>query len=184
MLTGNEHFLYNGVPINRLLLDFWAWQASDLLSNTLRGALAEFIVATALDIDTSDSRINFNEYDLLYGDTRIEVKSAAYLQTWERDYFSRISFSIRQTHPASALLWSDGDMDRRSEIYVFCLFASKDRETANPMMLEQWVFYVVKTADINSILGNQRTVSISTIKTLPHIECTYEDLKRAVDSMT
>ena len=159
MLTGNEHFLYNGVPINRLLLDFWAWQASDLLSNTLRGALAEYIVATALDIDSEDSRTGFYEYDLLYGDTRIEVKSSAYLQTWERD------------------------ADRRSDIYVFCLFTEKDRASANPMLLEQWTFYVVRTDDINRILGSQKTASLSTLESLPHIECTYEDIRTAVDQL-
>lgn len=48
-LTGDEHFTYEGSPINRLLNDFWAWQASDLLTNSIRGALAEYIVATALE---------------------------------------------------------------------------------------------------------------------------------------
>ena len=184
MLTGNEHFMYNGSPINRLLLDFWAWQASDLLSNTLRGALAEYIVATALDIDTASERENWYEYDLLYGDTRIEVKSSAYLQSWERDGFSRISFSISPSRPYTTSLWNDDDISRHSDIYVFCLFASKDRDTADPMQLEQWEFYVVKTADIDATLGSQRSVSLSTIKTLPHICCTYDDLKRAIDKLS
>lgn len=183
MLTGNEHFLFNGVPINRLLLDFWAWQASDLLSNTLRGALAEYIVATALDIDTSDSRKGFYEYDLLYGKTRIEVKSSAYLQSWERDGYSRISFNIYQSHPASAVNWEDFDADRRSDIYVFCLFTEKDRDKANPMLLEQWTFYVVKTSDINQILGSQKTASLSTLEMLPHIVCTYDDIRSAIDQL-
>ena len=189
MLTGNEHFLYNGVPINRLLLDFWAWQASDLLSNTLRGALAEYIVATALDIDTKGSRTGFFEYDLLYGDIRIEVKSSAYLQTWERDGFSRISFNIYQSHPASAMNVMDYESEPSSappgaDIYVFCLFNEKDRDTANPMLLEQWTFYVVRTDDINRILGSQKTASLSTLESLPHIECTYEDIRSAVDSLS
>jgi len=36
--------------------DFWRWSASDLLSNALRGVLAEFIVARALGIDTTAAR--------------------------------------------------------------------------------------------------------------------------------
>lgn len=43
-LTGNEHFRYNDMPIGKLLSDFWAWNASDLFNNTLRGSLAEFYV--------------------------------------------------------------------------------------------------------------------------------------------
>ena len=38
-LTGNEHFTYDGMPVGILLNDFWAWNSSDLLNNTLRGAL-------------------------------------------------------------------------------------------------------------------------------------------------
>lgn len=182
-LTGNEHFLYDGVPINRLLLDFWSWQSSELFSNTLRGALAEYIVATALDIDSDASRVNWYEYDLLYGNTRIEVKSSAYLQSWEREGFSRISFTIYPARPVTASLWDDDDISRHSDVYVFCLFKSKDRETANPMMLEQWDFFVVKTSDIDKKLGSQRTVTISTIKSLPHIQCTYEDLRKSVDAV-
>ena len=183
MLTGNEHFTNNGTPINRLLLDFWSWQASDLLSNTLRGALAEYIVATALDIDASSERTSWYEYDLLYGDTRIEVKSSAYLQSWERDGFSRISFSIYPSRPYTTSIWNDYDISRHSDIYVFCLFTSKDRDTANPMLLEQWDFYVVRTADIDATLGTQKSVSLSTLETLPHKRCAYDDLKRAIDSM-
>ena len=139
-LTGNERFLYNGIPINRLLLDFWSWQSSELLSNTLRGALAEYIVATALDIDSENSRVNWYEYDLLYGGCRIEVKSSAYLQSWERDGFSRISFNIYPSRPVTASVWDDDDISRHSDVYVFCLFKSRDRELADPMMLEQWDF--------------------------------------------
>ena len=51
-LTGNEYFSYDDKPTGKLLADFWAWNSSDLLNNTLRGALAEFIVATALELNT------------------------------------------------------------------------------------------------------------------------------------
>lgn len=182
-LTGNEPFLYKGAQINRQILDFWSWQSSELLSNTLRGALAEYIVATALDIDEKTSRANWYEYDLLYGNTRIEVKSSAYLQSWEREGLSRISFTIYPARPTTASIWDSDDISRHSDIYVFCLFKSKDRETANPMMLEQWDFYVVKTDDINNHLGKQRTVSISTITSLPHIKCSYNELRQSVDSV-
>lgn len=182
-LTGDEHFTFNGVPINRLLNDFWSWQASDLLSNTLRGALAEYIVATALDIDTSECRNNWFEYDLLYNGTRIEVKSSAYLQSWERDGFSRISFTIYPARPVTVSLWDDSDISRHSDVYVFCLFGCKDREIANPMRLEQWDFFVVSTDEINNALGSQRTVSVNTLRTLRHIECNYGHLKDSVETV-
>jgi hypothetical protein len=47
--TGNEQFLNAGSDVCTLR-DFWAWAYSDLIGNTERGRLAEFIVAMALGI--------------------------------------------------------------------------------------------------------------------------------------
>lgn len=55
-LSGNEQFIFGNMPIGKILTDFWAWNSSDLLNNTLRGALAEFIVASALELDTDVCR--------------------------------------------------------------------------------------------------------------------------------
>lgn len=52
-----------GSPVT--LGDFWAWAYSDLLDNTLRGALAEYIVATALGVNEG-VRVNWDPYDLAY----------------------------------------------------------------------------------------------------------------------
>lgn len=64
VLTGDEHLKYDGMPINRLLSDFWKWNSSDLLNNTMRGAFAEFIIASALDIDLTTPHIDWEDYDI------------------------------------------------------------------------------------------------------------------------
>jgi hypothetical protein len=67
------------------LLDFWQWAYSDLLSNTNRGRLAEFIVARALSLGLTDVRIEWDAVDLVTPTgVKVEVKSAAYLQSWWR----------------------------------------------------------------------------------------------------
>jgi hypothetical protein len=43
-------------PVGATVADFWGWSRSDLLDNTERGVLAEFIVATALDIPADGVR--------------------------------------------------------------------------------------------------------------------------------
>ena len=48
LLTGNEPLTENGNRLGPSLIDFWRWSISDLVDNTTRGALAEFIVACAL----------------------------------------------------------------------------------------------------------------------------------------
>jgi len=61
--------------------DFWAWAYSDILSNTNRGVFAEHLVAHALGAD-AEVRVEWDAYDCLYKGEGIEVKSAAYLQSY------------------------------------------------------------------------------------------------------
>lgn len=56
--SGNEQFL-NAGDNTYTLRDFWSWAYSDLVGNTERGKLAEYIVAMALNI-TQDVSISWN----------------------------------------------------------------------------------------------------------------------------
>lgn len=47
-LNGNEAFTLHGSNTSIILQDFWRWAYSDLLNNTHRGVLAEFLVHSAL----------------------------------------------------------------------------------------------------------------------------------------
>lgn len=165
--TGNEHFSFNGMPAGFLLNDFWAWQASDLLNNTLRGVLAEFIVATAMGNDISQARQDWDAYDLLYENRwRVEVKSSARLQSWEQKSPSKVQFSIRPTRAWSAEEGYSETVVRQSDVYVFCLFACEYRETANPLILDQWEFYILPTFVLNEECGDQRSISLSQLLSL------------------
>jgi len=74
-------------------MDFWKLSVSDLLSNTTRGTLAEFIVAMAMDIDLSNFREEWDAYDLeTKNGIKIEVKTSAYLQSWFQKNYSKIIF--------------------------------------------------------------------------------------------
>ena len=99
LLIGDEPISAgNGRPIAHLA-DFWAWMGSDLLHNAFRGQLAEFLVFRALGCK-ADTRPGWGEYDLLTPEgVPVEVKSAAYLQSWEQVRPSTIQFSIRPAKP-------------------------------------------------------------------------------------
>lgn len=160
--TGNEHFSSEGMPAGYLLTDFWAWQASDLLNNTLRGVLAEFIVAKALGLDTSGARQDWDAYDLLAdGQWRIEVKSSAYLQSWEQQESSRLQFGIRPTRAWSPEAGFAGEVMRRSDLYVFCVFGCRERSEADPLNFDQWEFYILPTFVLNDSCGEQQSISLS-----------------------
>ena len=92
--TGKEPIMGpNGNSIGKLL-DFWQWAHSDLVANTERGAIAEYLVACALGVQ-NNTRISWDKYDLLSPEgISIEVKASGYLQTWEQKQLSSITFGI------------------------------------------------------------------------------------------
>lgn len=160
---------------------FYKWAYGDLLTNTQRGILAEYIVATALGID-SKSRIEWDEYDLEYNNLRVEVKSSAYIQAWEQKKHSVIRFAIGEK-----LKWDNDKRtkvpERNCDLYVFCLFDHKDRETADPTNLNQWTFYIVPTKLLNEKLGNQKSLSLSTLESLGIKRTYYKYIRKIVDNM-
>ena len=183
-LTGNEHFTYEGMPVGVLLNDFWAWNSSDLLNNTLRGALAEFIVASALEIDTNISRQDWTAYDLLSpGGRKIEVKCSAYLQSWNPKRISEIRFSIRPTRAWDAENGDSDTVERWSDLYVFCLYASKD-QSETPLHLEQWEFYVLPTAVLDARCPKQKSISLNSLLSLSPTKVTYEGLQETIENIS
>ena len=86
-MTGNERFTVNGHELDISMCDFWRWAYSDMSNNINRSVLAEYIVASALGnagVTIEATRIMWRPYDLLSQDGyRVEVKSAAYVQSWD-----------------------------------------------------------------------------------------------------
>jgi hypothetical protein len=149
MLTGNEHFTFEGTPTGSLLRDFWAWQSSGLLNNTLRGVMAEFIVGNALGV-LDEHRETWEPYDLTYKGKRIEVKTSSSVQEWEQESPSPLTFSIASKD--------------NNDMYIFCAHLESDRNKANPLILDQWLFFPALTSDIIEELGEQKTARIGTVQ--------------------
>ena len=190
--TGNEHIIFDGMPIGYLLRDYWAWNSSDLLNNTLRGSFCEFIVASALDLDLSDStNKDWGAYDVTFpfhwqscGNesdiVRIEVKSCSYLQSWEQSKLSNIIFSIRPTRAWDPISGYSGEVKRQSDVYVFCVYTVKDRAKADPLILDGWDFYVLPTRRLDDICGPQKSISLPSLLTLNPIRTNYSGIQCAI----
>jgi len=151
----NELFSFNNNDLDFKLLDFWSWNTSDLLNNAMRWKLAEFIIAKALWI-ANTFRIEWDEYDLVYNDLKIEIKSWAYIQSWEQDKYSNIVLTVKPTKDYN---WTD--FKRQSDIYIFAILSYKDAKTINPLKLEQWDFYIMKTSILNEKLWEQKTIGLN-----------------------
>ena len=83
---------------NHTVGDFWRWAYSDAMSNRNRFILAEFMVRVALDA-VDQPRLEWDRFDLQYRGAGVEVKSAAYLQSWQQDQLSAIRFDIARKVP-------------------------------------------------------------------------------------
>lgn len=140
--TGNEPLHCSGKPIGVTLLDFWRWNTSDIVSNSTRGALAEFIVANALGALLNCIRDEWQAFDLKTPDgITVEVKSAAFIQSWSQREYSRIQFNIPKTRAWNA----DTNLQelvskRQARVYVFALLAYKEKSSIDPLNLDQWQF--------------------------------------------
>lgn len=180
--TGEE--LFTGVEKGELTLkDFWQWSSSDLVSNATRGILAEFIVAFALGLNEG-VRNEWDPYDLKTDRSiKIEVKSAAYVQSWYQQKLSNITFNIQ---PTSSWDYKTNrftkEKKRQADVYVFCLLHNKNKKTINPMDLSQWTFYIVSTKKLDKECLNNKTISLSRLKKFNPKVCHFNELKKAIEN--
>ena len=177
---GTEEFRDGPTALGFDLLSFWRWSCSDLVNNTARGILAEYIVSRALGV-TDGCRIEWDAYDVVSPDgVKIEVKSAAYLQSWDQKKLSSITFSAPKT-----LGWDsrtneyDDEPKRQSDVYVFALLAHKDKATVDPTDVSQWQFFVVSTKVLNHLHPLQKSFGISSIRKMAEAVI-YSGLRNAI----
>lgn len=167
--------------------EFWRWALSDLLNNRNRGVLAEFIVAKLLEIPLTHPRIEWDCADLKYRERLIEVKSAAYIQSWHQaDERSTIQFDVspHSCWDGRTNTYREG-IKRWANLYIFTLFP---RDPLNPsrdiLDVSRWVFYVASTATLDESLGlTQKSVGLSTLIRICGEGATAESLKPTVDAI-
>jgi hypothetical protein len=181
MLSGGEPLHKDALPLDRTVRDFWRWAHSDLLSNALRGCLAEYLVAVALGVDTKPRR-EWVAWDLTSPEgIRVEVKSSAYVQSWFQRRLSTIAFGIGETtgwDPDTAE--SGKEKKRQADVYVFALLFRTERELVDPLDVDHWRFFVVSCADLNQHCAKQVDIRLSRVRALPHAEVPFEGLAEAI----
>ncbi len=144
-LTGRERFSDNAWSV----LDFWRWAFSDLRTNIVRGVLAEYIVARAVG-DPSSLREAWDNWDVTTATgITVEVKSSAYLQSWNQRKLSSIEFKgltgrewSAQTNELAA------DRTLRAQVYVFAVHTCREPDQYDPLKIEDWEFRVMSAAQL------------------------------------
>lgn len=168
--------------------EFWQWAMSDLLGNRNRGILAEYIVGKLIGADLSTPRLEWDCYDLVYGDHKIEVKSSAYIQTWHQpsDKRSTPQFGIAPHECWDARTNSNDKEKRRwADVYVFCVFpADRKSDSRDVLDLNQWRFYVAttKTLDMH-ITAETKSIGMTKVRQICGEPVLYSELKSKIDSL-
>jgi len=185
-LTGNEQFKNAGKK-DFSVLEFWQYGFSNLNSNVLRGALAEFLVENALkDKVKIEVRNPWGDYDVLTEDGRkIEVKCCSYIQDWDQDKLSNIIWSGLK---AKELYYSDAvkklselkSADYKSDVYILALFKHQDHSTLDILNMDQWCFYVLSKDKLKEITKNGNSVSLARLQKLNMEPCHFNSISTEI----
>ncbi len=187
-LTGNEEFTLHGKGAGITVLDFWRWAFSDLIDNTQRGVMAEFLVYSSLKPEyppPTQMRENWLPFDVTSpSGRRIEVKSAAYIQAWTpENIFAQIRFDI-----GKKLAWDNATATsatvakRNCDLYVFCLFTAKTKDVSL-LDLDYWDFYVLPTSVLDEKVPDQKGISLSSLLKLEPVKTEYAGLGAVIESI-
>ena len=178
--TGEEPVHANGAPLGGSLLDFWQWLASDLLANTTRGCLAEYLVAQAVGAAHNSVRSEWDAFDLETPDgVRVEVKSAAYVQSWAQRQHSTISFRVPKTRAWTAdTNVFESESRRQAQVYVFALL--HETEAPDPLNVLHWTFYVLPTVILDRRSRSQHSISLNSLKRESSGPVSYSTLRESI----
>lgn len=184
--SGLERFREGQSDLGFDLLSFWQWAGSDLVMNTARGVLAEYLVARAVGARRDDVRDGWAAYDLSTpSGTKLQVKSCAYLQSWPQKRASPIVFSIRPTRawdPKTGELAAEPTLE--ADVYVFALLAHEDKKTLDPMDVAQWRFYVASRTSIESHFPSEGSITLASLERQGIVEVPYSRLGDEVEGHT
>jgi len=178
-MDGSEAFTIMRKSAGFNLLEFWSWVLSDIYTNTTRGAIAEFLVAKALGVDTRIPRYSWEQYDLEYRKRKIEIKSTGYHQSWEQDELTGIKFKVGKKRGYEG----KRTVKRRAHIYVLCLLAEKDRARVNPLTLDQWRFWILPTLFFDRRKRSQDSIMLNSLLEEVGKAVSYEEVRPLVDEI-
>jgi hypothetical protein len=160
------------------LVDFWRWAYSDMIfGNTNRGYFGQFLVGTALGVTEKECMLEWDSWDLNYGEWKIEVKTKGMVRTTQKPVKWKPSFSIEPTLLVDRdVNGYDGERKRWSDCYVFVYFEEDEPTPAKLLDTSNYEFYVRKT----STLPNAKSIGLSAVRKSCR-KVGYESLRSEID---
>lgn len=156
-LTGDERF----TRLDATVRDFWRYAMPDLRMNTVRGHLAEFLVARA--VGATHARVEWDAYDVKTpASVTIEVKTSGYLQAWAQTRASEIVFSGLRSTPWYAETNTTGPHGYHADVYVFAVHTTIDHDAYDALDVDAWQFYVLSRTTVEAL--GQKSMRLSTVR--------------------
>jgi hypothetical protein len=142
--------------LDRTVGQFYEWAYGDVFTNIIRAAIAEYLVACAIDREHI-RRSSWDGYDFEVDGIKIEVKSSACFVSGKMPTKSKtydIKARYASWHPNGTPISEDGIARRCADVY-----GQTDRELADTLHASQWRFYIVPASWINERFADQKSVS-------------------------
>lgn len=172
-LTGDERLL----GVDASVSDFWRFALPDVTTNNVRGWLAEYLVWRAIGVERP-VRIEWDAFDVLWGDSRIEVKSSALVQRWAQRQPSTLAFSGlrgKLLDPVTNIYAVESTYN--ADIYVLAVNLT-GREQFNQLDIANWRFAVLSRVAIEAT--GQSTLTWVRAQHLATAVVGYDELAAAI----
>lgn len=181
-MTGKEKFTINGNELEFGIIDFWQYKYSNIYN--MQEVIAEFLIEKALGMDKSYNTDSWTLFDIPYRNKRIEIKQTSYYHPWNED--GKISnqrvFGITMANSNYEKPEEENKFERQNDIYVFCLNSGTTKETANPLNISNWEFYIIPTKIINELCGKNKTISLNKVRKITQ-KIEYKNIKEYIDNL-
>lgn len=128
-------------------------------------------------------RTNWLPYDVTSPTgRRIEVKSAAYIQSWTPDdVYSKIGFDIAKKNAWDGTTYAS-EAKRNCDLYVFCVFTALTRDIS-VLNLDYWDFYVLPTSVLDEKVPDQKHIALSSLLKLEPVKTDFTKLGSVIESI-
>ena len=149
--------------------------------------MAEFLVARALGT-AETPRLEWGAYDVRTREGHgVEVKSAAYWQSWPQTKPSVIEFDIAPRKEVWDPLTNETETydppRRTASAYVFSLLGDPARRDPDPLDIDQWRFLVLATFRLDSERPAQKTIRLNPLLSLDPGDVSYAGLRGAIETV-
>ena len=150
---------------------FRQWAMGNLVENRNRGIFAEWLVGQALGvIGEREYRQEWDSWDLVYCESKIEVKAAGRGQAWPQIEPSTPRFDVAPKEwtwdpEAGDDIRNDPPL-RPADVYVFCLHKPEQASNENVVDPDSWKFWVLSARRLDEELGQQKSVGLATLNRL------------------